>query len=282
MTKISLSTEACYNRKRKRAKGANPNVKPEMKNYDAVNPAATPYHYDAIQISNTIGATGKPSNGHSSWFPILLNKPLAGTSGSEVVGQSYLLKYFRFKGYIEVLKYPFFKMRYRLKLIRTVNLNLQSFDDYLALYRNTESNRGDANSAYASYRHNFFKMVKNVTTSNSAQITVLMSGVLPACDVRRIRTLTAGSTSSYSTGIENVMNPYGGCETIPIDIKVKVNDRVDPSVRYFIVLENDFPISYTYRSNPSETTNDPLLTDLAWANAPFYFNFFIQGYFTDD
>ena len=142
------------------------------------------------------------------------------------IGEKYFLRYLRFKGYIEIKKFPLYQAHYRLRLLRCENVTLSSTANYLTLFKNVELDASTPELVYASFRHDYFKKIRKVDTKHDVRITNLCSGVLPMQEAYKVQTLAAGSTTSYSYGTARGIIPYGGVQCIPIDVKVDVNDRI--------------------------------------------------------
>lgn len=281
MSKVNIGDSVIRNRKRKRVNGNNPSNRPEMKHYNPFNSTEITENFDAITICNGYYATGNPSRGFQSWHPIPMGKPPIGALPTSMVGNEMFLRYLRFKGYIEIKVYPQYKAHYRLKLVRCEGLQLNNVNDYLALYKNIELNSSSLSEMYASFRHNYFKTVRNVNTKKTVRITTICSGLLPSSVAIQTSTLAAGSTTQYGFTSGVPMTVYGGNECIPIDVKVDVNDRIRTNVNYYIVLETDFAIGFGY-DGTSSVKHDSVTFASTWNSMPFLFNFFCTGYYTDD
>lgn len=283
MSKLSTIESSVRNIKRKRANGTNPNAKPEMKRWNPFNPVNTE-SFLAIQIGNgwaTSAGDPIPSSGYCAWHPVRLQKPSEGAGPHNRIGESFFLRFLRFKGYIEIKKFPVYQMHYRLRLVRCNGITMTQPLDYFTVYKNVELDVADAEKAYASMRHNFYKKVRDVDTKHDAQITNICSGVLPSFPSSKVVTLSAGSSSSYSNGFDRAITTWGGIQCIPIDVKVDVNDRVTDEIMYYVVLETDFPVGFV-NNQPTASSDDPVILSMSWTNFPVLFNFFCTGYFTDD
>ena len=284
MSKLAVNESVVNNRKRKRANGTNPNAKPEMKRWNPFHIVSTE-DFQAIQIGNGYTSTSgdaPPSYGYFAWHPILLRKPSQGSSAFNRIGEDYFCRFLRFKGYIEIKKYPVYQMHYRLRLVRCAGgTTLSEPLDYLTNFKNVELDVSDVEKTYASFRHNFFKKVRDVDSKLDTRITNICSGVLPTAPSTKTVTLTAGSSSSYSNAFNRGITPWGGLQCIPIDVKVDVNDRINDDINYYLILEDDFPTGFINNA-PTGASEDPVVLSQSWSNFPIIFNFFCTGYFTDD
>lgn len=284
MSKVAFNESVVRNNKRKRVNGNDSSRRPEMKQWNPFFPESSEssLSYNAIQIANCYSPSGSPQGGFGAWTILPLSKPTDSFRAGGKIGKEIFLRYLRFKGYIEVKFYPQYKMHYRLKLIRSENVELTNLTHYFNLYKNTEApNSNDINASYVALRHDFFKMVRNVGTKTNVKVTTICSGVLGSHLATQTCTLAAGSTSTYGFQSTTPMVTYGGNECIPIDVKVTCNDRLTTNIFYYIILETDFPIGLYY-DNTTGTSHDSVTPSKAWNFCPFLFNFFCTGYFTDD
>ena len=142
MSKLAINESAVRNNKRKRCNGTNPNARPEMKRWNPFN-ITNIESFSSINIGNGyVTSTGDPlpTMAYLSWHPVALGKPNQGPTAFNRVGESFFLRYLRFKGYIEIKRFPVYQMHYRLRLIRTDGLELKNPLDYLSLFKKIEKN----------------------------------------------------------------------------------------------------------------------------------------------
>lgn len=289
MSRVGIGDAMIRNTKRKRVNGNNPSKRSEMKQYNPFFSSITSsVVYDAIRISNVYLPSNIPADSANytfgSWYPIPIRKPgasnpSAGVSG--MIGKEIFLRYLRFKGYIELLKYPQYKIHYRLRLIRSHSIVFNSLVDYLSVFKNKETAFNSVDTKFNSCRHNFFKMVRNVDTKINVKITTIASGVLPSFPGTENAVLEVGNQSAYGYVNVKPVEVFGGNECLPLDVKVTCNDRWGSDVFYYLILETDYANAFIY-NDIARSNNDCVTRSDAFGQSPVLFNFFCTGYYTDD
>lgn len=286
------SSFANYNklRKRKRVrlyKYLTP-PKPEIKQWNCISGSLTEEKYDAITFVNIV----QPTNAgvaHGSWELIPFRWPSSGFYEDERIGKKFGLKWIIFRGYATVSSEIAYKCNYKLVLIKS-QMNYTDMHDFLENnYFNYESpttwaegphtfDNIDSRRSYA--RHNFYKLVKNV--SNQAQfktsVRILASGTFtPDGGNPGPRfTTTMGSNPSVTLESQGLSgSDFNNWAFYPINVRLTCNDNIDVSLdHYYLALLTDQPLGHNTSSLGSESS-------VLATTRQFSFNFFSLGYYLD-
>lgn len=296
-----------YVKKRKRAPGANPDKKPEIKQFN-------PYDGSASFIGITFFPLLRMNQALTTDFlPYRLEPlvwPIMGTSANQRIGNSFFLKAIRLKGYVEIFRNVLRPIRWRIKLFRfekpipeewylTGNYTQQT-NLYVRLFKNFEefSQGIDGHETINRCRHNFYKMIKNLPKDRPYSSKVIASGVIPINNALISEgSFVYGQTNAFQVTTQiKPGDPDCGC--YPIDVLIKCNDRITYSmnddqssysadVRYCLVLEDDFgmgikitPAGYTPGQTP--ITDVPKVEFNPTSDPCYVIRLFSRGYFTDD
>ncbi|QCH00634.1 Cap [Circoviridae sp.] len=293
-----------YVKKRKRVPGANPDKKPEIKQF---NPRDGTGGFDGINFFPLVKVNQATTD---NWLPYRLyplSWPLLGTGANERIGNSFFLKAIRLKGYIEINRCVFRPIRWRLKLFRlekpmplwymTGNYTQQT-GSYLELYKNCErfAQGISVQSTIDRCRHNYYKMIKNLPKVRPYTSKVIASGVIPINNKFISQgTKEYGQVNAFQvTSSVEVYDDDCGC--YPIDVLIKCNDRItyslqddayQPDIRYCLVLEDDFGVGVNVKPavfipGDDPITNTPIIEFYDTSYPCYWIRLFARGYFTDD
>lgn len=243
----------------------------------------------ALSFRSQLAFNATAAGSIESWAAFPLFWPVLGTSSFARKGECIRMKFILIKGYISVNKVIYRTVHYRLVLLNckknsvtgalTANQYLQKF------YRNVEAFNDSANTREVAIEneahalHNFHKGIIDSDLDRDIHRKVLFKGIIkPNAGMLGGSYSTVGSNPQYGQTdqytIHNV-NP-SWFDIIPIKMTVKCDDYVNCLTdKYCIVLETDYVATYLFGS-----TAQPQSYGTA-AQAPFTFNFFTQGYFTD-
>lgn len=293
------TTGSSYTKKRKRVKGADHNVRREVKQFNPfVNQNDSLDNYGSFYMSNIYdpNKTGETEADikFGSWYPIVVNGPRMGTGKSERIGNQYFMKYMRFLGYIAVTGYVYRDMNWRLVLYRSCNGPLFASTDttYAArtdallnhVYKNIEgfSQISATRPAQNFARHNFYKKIVNVDSKDVYSRKVIASGTIPkSWDGTVVSQRSFGSTSGFIEGLQSDFLIGDGRRYLPLDIKVTCNDWIkDQEVFYYIALECDSVNGLDIKQMAQSVF--PTVTESnVYSKSCFVFNLFCRGYFVD-
>lgn len=286
-----FNTPSAYTKKRKRMVGTNPKSQVEIKQW---NPryAEQDTSYEAVNLYNVLNTSMyQPLDAAGSWYPCEVYWPKQGTASNQRIGNTFFLKYLRFKGYIRVYRNLPIGLRWRIRLLRCQSFKFTDvnstalaqtrIEQYLNMFHNgvTPAQWGYPQNLIDCTRHNFHKMVKKVETSNVLKSKIIASGYIPPNndEVGNVTIGTIGNSNVNTVGKAKIYRDPNGFYNVPVDVKVTCNDVIKiQEIYYYYVLEVDNGVgcNFDYAAAGYTLTN-------AKADAGAEFNFFIRGYFKD-
>lgn len=280
---FATNTHGGATKKRKRMPGTNHTMKPEIKQVNwfraSDNTEVNRIGYDAVTFYPSCTATYTSDSLFWKFYelPFVYSSPgLAGRIGARV---QYL--YARFKGYLHVTPRCNQDIRWRMVLYRLDDIVFEANQNtnFAKLYANIQSvTETSASTAYTNWQHNFYKKVWNVNAESWCKHKVIASGVVPrAFDASKMKIWAVGSSSSYQMGLfwDNNQEPYG-VVNIPVDVKVKLYDNVDNTIRYYLCFEADCPIGWAVAE--SDGGINPHVSS---SQSPFSISIFSRLYYQD-
>lgn len=283
-----------FARKRRRMPGTNKKFTPEIKAWDCMNPANTTIgtadQFEIHEIGNLASfPEALPQDYHYSWTPLRIQFPTVGANPYNRIGERFLFKYLKIKGYVQVMRRCANPINWRLCLIRWDNAQNAGFNraTYNSMFKMLPSvPAGYTIEDWAQWGFKaFYNKIKNPDMASRFKRKVIASGHVPSCynEIINDGHLTPSGQQPGLLQYESTTNSETTGEIaalMPIDITVTVNDNVDTSINYYLLLETDIvygitPNSYNPGSNSGDKRAITVLTD------QFTIKFFTKGYFED-
>lgn len=279
MSSVVFNPPVKTSTKRKRMPGVNKNASDEVKKAACFITTSTLNNiYQLFDFSNIYGAYGIDGSiiYRGSWMPIEILHPTIGYNAWNRIGNSYFIKYFRFKGYVCVKANNPHPIHWRFKLIRVEdegvftlpdgNNSLDVINKYLSvMYRSPTllANGDNLEQKAAKLAQNYFCNLKTNLENKTIHAKVIASGTIPANNIPirygekspNVPNTAYEGYNSNAFGIEPRAYAYS-----KFDVRVLVNDNIGyhyltasdnqrytvSDVDYFVVLETDSPIGYDF------------------------------------